>query len=58
MNFKTRNPEKSLLRLSGFLAFKFILFLFISSAVQAEPLAPNDLKSLLNRIREKRAAAP
>ncbi|MDQ6623658.1 MAG: outer membrane lipoprotein carrier protein LolA [Verrucomicrobiota bacterium] len=28
------------------------------SHIQAEPLAPNDLKSLLTRIREKRAAAP
>ena len=28
------------------------------AAAQAEPLAPNDLKALLTRIREKRAAAP
>ena len=41
------------------------LFSFLSSSVsslsdrlQAEPLAPNDLKALLGRIREKRAAAP
>lgn len=35
------------------------LFLsFVGSLVQAEPLAPADLKTLLNRIREKRATAP
>jgi len=35
------------------------LFLsFVGSLVQAEPLAPGDLKTLLNRIREKRATAP
>ena len=35
------------------------LFLsFVGSLVQAEPFAPADLKTLLNRIREKRATAP
>lgn len=35
------------------------LLLFVSAQlVRAEPLAPNDLKALLGRIREKRAAAP
>lgn len=34
------------------------LFLFLCSLTKAEPLAPNDLKALLGRIREKRAAAP
>ena len=37
------------------------LFLFLFSLpfpTKAEPLAPNDLKALLGRIREKRAAAP
>ena len=29
-----------------------------ATAAQAEPLAPNDVKALLGRIREKRAAAP
>jgi hypothetical protein len=36
-------------------------FLFISSFVAfalSEPLSPADLKALLERIREKRAAAP
>jgi outer membrane lipoprotein-sorting protein len=32
--------------------------LFSFSAAQAEPLSPNDVKSLLTRVREKRAAAP
>jgi outer membrane lipoprotein-sorting protein len=35
----------------------FALFLF-SPLLRAEPLSPADLKSLLGRIREKRAAAP
>ena len=38
-----------------------LLFLFLFLALgflQAEPLAPNDVKVLLDRIREKRAAAP
>jgi outer membrane lipoprotein-sorting protein len=35
----------------------FCLFL-CALELRAEPLAPNDLKGLLNRIREKRAAAP
>lgn len=35
------------------------LFLcFISFSLLAEPLAPNDVKTLLGRIREKRAGAP
>ena len=33
-------------------------FLSLTSLLQAEPLSPADLKSLLGRIREKRAAAP
>jgi outer membrane lipoprotein carrier protein len=37
------------------LLFLFLLWPFLASA---EPLAPNDLKALLGRIREKRAAAP
>ncbi|MBA2622205.1 MAG: outer membrane lipoprotein carrier protein LolA [Chthoniobacterales bacterium] len=35
-----------------------LLLSFVGSLVQAEPLAPADLKTLLNRIREKRATAP
>ena len=35
-----------------------LLFLGLSSIVLAEPLAPNELKALVGRIREKRAAAP
>ncbi|MGZ5023577.1 MAG: LolA family protein, partial [Chthoniobacterales bacterium] len=41
---------------------KAFLFLFLFSLglglASAEPLAPNDLKALLARIREKRAGAP
>ena len=33
-------------------------FVFFGSLVQAEPLSPADVKSLLARIRDKRAAAP
>ena len=33
-------------------------FAFFGSLVQAEPLSPTDVKSLLARIRDKRAAAP
>jgi chaperone LolA len=40
------------------LAFSFILCFFAAAPIFAEPLAPNDLKALLGRIREKRAAAP
>ncbi|MEY2520723.1 MAG: outer rane lipoprotein carrier protein [Verrucomicrobiota bacterium] len=39
------------------LAFGFFLSL-CAPLLQAEPLSPADLKSLLGRIREKRAAAP
>ncbi len=35
-----------------------LLFLCAIARLSAEPLAPNDLKNLLGRIREKRAAAP
>lgn len=35
-----------------------VIFLLVAPTLQAEPLAPADLKSLLSRIREKRAAAP
>ena len=43
--------------------FKVTRFLFLSlflclPCLQAEPLSPADLKALLGRIREKRAAAP
>jgi outer membrane lipoprotein-sorting protein len=38
--------------------FLLLLLLFCIPAVHAEPLAPADLKALLGRIREKRAAAP
>src|SRR5947209_19586713 len=59
MNFKTRKPEICLpFRLSRFVVFKFLFLFLICASVRAEPLAPNDLKGLLNRIREKRAAAP
>ncbi len=34
------------------------LFLVVAAVAQAEPLAPPELKTLLNEIREKRAAAP
>lgn len=40
-----------------FLILSLLLFL-ISPLLRAEPLAPADLKALLGRIREKRAAAP
>ena len=33
-------------------------FLLVFASVQAQPLAPNEVKSLLDRIREKRAGAP
>jgi len=38
--------------------FLSLVLCSLASAAQAEPLAPNDLKTLLGRIREKRAAAP
>lgn len=38
--------------------FLFLLICSFVAAARAEPLAPNDLKALLARIREKRAAAP
>ena len=41
--------------------FKTTLFVYLAlllAVAQAEPLAPAELKSLLDRIREKRAAAP
>jgi outer membrane lipoprotein carrier protein len=38
--------------------FLLLLLLLPSALLQAEPLSPVDLKSLLARIREKRAAAP
>nr|MBA2744493.1 outer membrane lipoprotein carrier protein LolA [Chthoniobacterales bacterium] len=41
---------------------KFYLCLFLTcfsaAVLHAEPLAPNDVKALLGRIREKRAGAP
>jgi len=36
----------------------FLLFLSLLPLAEAEPLSPTDLKSLLSRIRDKRAAAP
>jgi outer membrane lipoprotein carrier protein len=39
------------------LLFSFALVFAVATA-QAEPLAPNDVKALLERIREKRASAP
>jgi len=44
-----------------FKKLSLFLFLFLSifaAFAQAEPLAPNELKALLERIREKRAGAP
>ena len=41
----------------AFLIFSLLLVAFATPA-RAEPLAPNDVKALLGRIREKRAAAP
>lgn len=38
--------------------FLFLLLLLGAPVVRAEPLSPADLKALLGRIREKRAAAP
>ncbi len=43
--------------MSKFLSLLFLLAL-LSVSAQAEPLAPNDVKALLERIREKRAGAP
>jgi len=39
-------------------ALFFSMLLIACAAAQAEPLAPNDVKALLDRIREKRASAP
>jgi chaperone LolA len=71
MNLKTKKTERLFLlscvpdssvksvHFPGFLASKLILlFCFICFSAQAEPLSPNDLKALVGRIREKRAAAP
>jgi outer membrane lipoprotein carrier protein len=38
--------------------FLFLILLLCASALHAEPLSPADLKALLGRIKEKRAAAP
>jgi chaperone LolA len=38
--------------------FLFLLLLLPSALLRAEPLSPADLKALLARIRDKRAAAP
>lgn len=43
---------------SPFLLLLVLLVLLLPSALRAEPLSPADLKALLGRIREKRAAAP
>ena len=39
-------------------SFLFLLLLLFPALLRAEPLSPTDLKALLGRIREKRAAAP
>jgi chaperone LolA len=39
-------------------SFLFLLLLLLPAPLRAEPLSPTDLKALLGRIREKRAAAP
>jgi chaperone LolA len=39
-------------------SFLFLLLLLLPAPLRAEPLSPADLKALLGRIREKRAAAP
>src|SRR6266513_4579870 len=39
-------------------SFLFLLLLLFPAQLRAEPLSPPDLKALLGRIREKRAAAP
>lgn len=36
----------------------FLFLLLLAPLLQAEPLSPTDLKALLGRIKEKRAAAP
>ena len=41
----------------SFLSLLFLLLL-VPDPLRAEPLSPPDLKTLLGRIREKRAAAP
>lgn len=38
--------------------FLFVLFVLPAPLLRAEPLAPADLKALLGRIRDKRAASP
>ena len=43
---------------SPFFSLLLLLLLLLPSALRAEPLSPADLKTLLGRIREKRAAAP
>ena len=48
-------PRNALQRWAFFLAFACIL---CPPLLHAEPLSPADLKALLGRIREKRAAAP
>jgi len=44
--------------LSKRLLFLLLCFCSLLRMTEAEPLTPNDLKALLGRIREKRAAAP
>src|SRR5258707_1511991 len=43
--------------MSNFLRYLF-LFSLLARVTSAEPLAPNDVKALLARIKEKRAGAP
>lgn len=44
--------------ISGRIFFHTLLSCLCAFATQAEPLAPNDVKTLLDRIRAKRAGAP
>jgi len=44
--------------MSKTLTLALAFFLLSLAALRAEPLAPEDLKALLDRIRDKRAAAP
>jgi chaperone LolA len=50
--FKTNSPVRVILGAAT------LAFAFLTPLLQADPLSPSDLKALLARIREKRAAAP
>jgi outer membrane lipoprotein-sorting protein len=56
MSKKLHRQEKMVRRLCACASAIALLFSF--SALQGEPLSPTDVKSLLARVREKRAAAP